>query len=508
MAKNQDLKTAHSKCYFSGINIAMSIILKIIFNIVTVLFFAAFFCISAAANNLRVEVRFADSDPQIAHIAGSFSADSGSKTLRFRQSYADADNLAARIGNLKVFDADENELAVSRFADNSIESRQNFSKFEYDIDLKNFAGQLSAAHVSWLDDEKGLLQIADLLPIFDQKLTAEITFQLPSGWQIYSAEKNSGANSFVVRDLEKAVFLTGKNIEEITVKTNPDIKLYLAGERRFDAGEAAKSAAEIFTAYQKIFGSNPPPPVRIFWFALPAEIGRDRWRGETRGSTVTILSAPTTFHQWEIQRFHEQARHEFFHLWMPNNLNLSGDYAWFYEGFAQYSALKIGMATNRLRFSDFLATLSQAVAIDRLRGKPVSLLETAGNQRFRESATVYARGLLVAFFCDLDLIKTGKANIFDVLREIYDNHHFPNERADANETILRAFAEYPVLNPAIEKYIKGKQAIDLSVELADSGISADERGNLTVAEKLNRREKAILDELGYNNWRRFTRERK
>ena len=42
---------------------------------------------------------------------------------------------------------------------------------------------------------------------------------------------------------------------------------------------------------------------------------------------------------------------------IPNDVNLSGNYDWFYEGFALYQSLKLAVGLNRIRFEDFLDTL-------------------------------------------------------------------------------------------------------------------------------------------------------
>ena len=57
------------------------------------------------------------------------------------------------------------------------------------------------------------------------------------------------------------------------------------------------------------------------------------------------------------------------------------------------------MATNRIRFDDFLDTLSRALTTDRLHSNGLSLIDASKNRFGGANTTVYARGMVVAFLC-------------------------------------------------------------------------------------------------------------
>ncbi|HBE83082.1 MAG TPA: hypothetical protein DDW24_09920, partial [Blastocatellia bacterium] len=62
-----------------------------------------------------------------------------------------------------------------------------------------------------------------------------------------------------------------------------------------------------------------------------------------------------------------------------------------------------------------------------------------------------------------------------------------------------------------DRFVRGNESIDLGEINKLAGIEGTGRGPQTgfkVAAKLTARQKAILDRLGYNNWRKLSREQK
>jgi predicted metalloprotease with PDZ domain len=219
------------------------------------------------------------------------------------------------------------------------------------------------------------------------------------------------------------------------------------------------------------------------------------------------------FKTLSLQRLHEQLRHEIFHLWIPNNLALTGNYDWFYEGFTVYQSLKTGLQTNQIRFEDFLATLSEAYNIDNLQTQKVSLIEASKNRWNGANPQVYSRGMIAAFLCDVALLRAskGKQSLTDVFQEIYNKYRVPNKSQNGNTAILSILENYKELRPIAEKYIRGAGKIDWQTDLESAGIEATETNSFTklaVKTKLNRHQKNLLDDLGYNNWRKIAQKTK
>jgi predicted metalloprotease with PDZ domain len=225
---------------------------------------------------------------------------------------------------------------------------------------------------------------------------------------------------------------------------------------------------------------------------------------------VTIISSDTPFKSQSLQRLHEQLRHEMFHLWIPNGVKLTGNYDWFYEGFALYQSLKMGVGVNRLRFEDYLDTLSRAYDIDRLSGSKLSLIDASKNRwNGNNNTQVYARGMLVAFLCDLALLdaSNGKRSTETIVREIYSRYRPPSLEMDGNEVVLARLRSSKELVPIIDAYITGTDSIKLAEHLKVAGIEpANDSGptSLRIAAKPADRQKNLLDKLGYNSWRKLS----
>lgn len=489
----------------------MSIMLKKFPLIFAVFTHILFFVSSSFAQDFDVKVKIASLNQSLVHVETKLPKRETSKNLSFLKNYADAGNLGARIENLQLEDDKNQEIRFAKISDGEFQAVRDFSFASYDLKLAIPANVLTTAHISWLSETYGLLMLNDLLPDFGESRSAKVSFELPKSWKISASEKQIGEKTFQVSDINKAVFLVGTDWQKSSVLSGESIVNFSAvGDWNFRTAEAAEISAQILIEYQKFFGAIPEKQINVFLLRPPREIGFERWRAETRGANVTILSSPTAFEGLQIQRLHEQLRHELFHLWMPNNLNLSGDYAWFYEGFAQYAALRTGVMLNRITFPNFLNTLEQVVNQNNNRSQPISRLEASKARWVGANSGVYSEGMLIAFLCDAALLREsrGKIDLLKVLRQIYQKHRLPNNRTDGNTAVLGILQSYDALVPIVEKYIKNANKINPAKDLDATGIeivSSNNGQKLQIKAKLQRREKDLLNKLGYNNWRNLSR---
>jgi hypothetical protein len=188
---------------------------------------------------------------------------------------------------------------------------------------------------------------------------------------------------------------------------------------------------------------------------------------------------------------------------MPNGVNLSGNYDWFYEGFALYQSLKLGVALNRLRFDDFLDTLARAYTIDALGSDRRSLIGASAARVKGADTQIYARGMLVAFLTDLALLRNsgGKTGIAATLQKIFQTYRHPAAPTEGNKAVLEIIAL-----PQIARTVTGDDPIDWKADLDSAGIEAIEQNSvvrLRVISKPDGRQRKMLDRLGYNNWRKL-----
>jgi predicted metalloprotease with PDZ domain len=501
------------------------------FIILPVLLFVAVTA-QAQAQTQELEIRLKITAPSSAAaaatakvaVAGRFSdARAAPKSWSFLQNYADVTNLGARVANLKFSDESGQTLEYKKLAAGEFEAAKAPASFEYEVNAEIPAQLTAAAHVSWLSATRGLLFAGDLLPRNLHDFAAKAVLEMPDGWRAATSENQISEKVFAVKNIGNAVFLVGTDWRSPFASRFEQTKLQFAtaGEWQFTDAEAAQMSEQILTEHAKVFGAETPFPfqkAQILLLPFPRPADFDRWRAETRGSTVIILSAPTTFKSSALNRLHEQLRHEIFHLWIPNSLNLSGHYDWFYEGFALYQALKTGVRLNQIRFDDFLSTLGRAYdlaeAISRRR-PDVSLLEASERRWINSSGElIYAKGLVAAFLCDAALLRAsgGRRDLDVIFREVFQKHRASNQKQDGNAAVIRILKQNAELVSIAVQYIEGNSKIEWRNELSSFGITAEESAagatNLKVVVRPNGRQKDLLDKLGYNQWRKLLRPQK
>lgn len=468
------------------------------------IFTAAILSLTAAAQHaMEVTIRV---DGQTAFVSGKFVAKrkGETETIRFLESMPGASKLAERVSDVKAFDAAGAPLPLKRFTASQYDASAQIAEWTYKVDLRPLANQAAAAHSSWIAGDAGLLMLDDLLPQ-EGRVAARVTLKIPAGMSVYTTEVLDG-DAYRVRDTEKAVFFVGRGLRQVE---STGKALLISGEWQFSDSEAEVFASEIVDNYTRLLAGRPRGEPQIAIFKFPHALQPGQWEADTRGSTVTIVSSDTPFKSQSIQRLHEQLRHEIFHLWFPNGVNLSGNYDWFYEGFALYQSLKLGVATNRIRFDDYLATLSAAYNIDRRISNRRALVESARSRSSGAGLEVYARGMLIAFLSDVAMLENskGKRSTDDLVREIYQKHSLESTRADGNDAITAIMRNRPELRPIVERYVSAADQIDLGPFIAPAGLEEVANGRevaLQVIKKPGGRQKDLLNRLGYNNWRKST----
>jgi hypothetical protein len=450
--------------------------------------------------------------PDTIEITGKFT-DPGmrrrGRNISFALERAGITGLGSRISDVRLFGPAWEPVGSRRMMEGEYLADADYTAFSYKVTVRHDERASALAHVSSLGADAAVIMLGDLFPQFDidSKSSAQVDFELPAGWKVYSSERSSAGYGFTTSDANKAVFFAGTEWHDQKIEGTP-VSLAVFGERHFSNDEAAQMASEIYREYKRIFGADPTSKIQIA-IGSPSNGARPGdWYAETRGSSVTIMSTDMAFKTQSLQRLHEQFRHEIFHLWLPNGVNLKGNYDWFYEGFAMYESLKTGVRLNRIRFDDFLDTLTRAHRFDAALPPKESLIDASENRWAGGNDRVNARGMLTAFLCDIAILRTskGKRSIEDLLHKLYAAGH-SHQQDDANTAVLRLLRSYPELVPIVERYVTGKERLDWTSELRAAGLEPATAG-LVVTAKPNGSQKALLDKLGYNNWRKLSQNSK
>ena len=447
-------------------------------------------------------------------VEGSFTAKRADRVMSFVVSYAGADGLAGRISDLNLWEVYERvNVNATEVTPGTFLAERAFQYWTYCLDLKPRSEPSVAAHVSWVGSSGGIIMGNDLLPVTENRKAGGVFIvEVPDDWTVVTSELSLDKVSYSVQKFDDAVFMVGPNLRtrRSTFGTT-SFRIAYGDAWQFSEDEGLNTAVSIYESYSEALGKNPLKDVLVVMRKFPFETPSGSWEADTRGSTVTIVSSDMPFKNQSLQRLHEQLRHEIFHLWIPNGVNLTGNYDWFYEGFALYQSLKMGVAVNRIRFDDYLDTISRAYQIDSAAKVRKSMIEESANRWAGSNTTVYARGMLVAFLCDLAMLDAskGKRSTTDLLREIYSKHGGEARSEDGNAAIIAIMKRYPELIPITERYVTGAEKLDWGLLIKSAGIDADARdGRLSVSAKLSGRQKDLLDKLGYNSWRKLANEKR
>jgi len=483
----------------------------------------------ASAQRLKIEIRVLPDASGRVVVDGSCAP---AAEWSFRDSYAGVLNLGSRIEGLRLFDAAGVEVSNRKIAPGQFKATAPATRFHYEAKLPAPARAADASRVSWLNSERGLLMLRDLLPERPAANlgadAAVVRLMLPPGWAAYSNDDQDREGDFESSDADLTVLAVGRNLRATTgAASGIKLNVVLAGEWAFADAEAVELASKILKAHQDVFGLAPSRQATLILFPFPQTAVADQWSAETRGSSVTLLAGRLPSKVAALAQLSVPLAHEFLHFWVPNGLTLVGDYDWFYEGFTVYQAARISVRLDLLTFQEFLNAISRAYdgytfALDRDRW---SLLEASKRRWTAGEASIYSKSMVIAFLYDLNLrtISRNKHSLDDVYRNLFREYHNEEARArggagfqqgqgiDGNEAALHALGFYSGMQNFGRSFISTAAAINLTELLASFGLRAETFGlrtRISVSESLTRQQRDLLHDLGYNDYVRSPNGRK
>ena len=492
---------------------------------------AALLCCFASAvkaQQAHVTVRIIPGSPGHVVIEGNCEP---TKVWSFRNDYAGVSELGNRVGALKLFDVTGAEISVRKIAPGQFEAATAAARFRYEVNLAPPAQPSDAARVSWLNDGRGLLMLADLLPVSQSRAAnsgrvgVTIRFTLPESRVVYSNEKANSHGEFEVSDAGRAVFVVGANLRSSHVTTSGmTFGLVTDGEWAFADGEALKLGADILKIDREVFGAMPSKQGTLILLPFPQPAAASKWSAETRGSTVTLLMGKVPSKTAALSQLSVPLTHELFHFWVPNALALEGDYDWFYEGFTVYQAARTAVRLGLLTFPEFLNAIARAydayvIAVDHDRW---SLVEASKRRWTVGAPSIYSKSMVVAFLYDLKLRNQshGKHSLDDVYRKIFQDYRSSEagsdrvatgQGTDGNEAAANSLAGDPGMQGFVRQFIRDPVTVSLASELAQFGFQVETFGlrtRLSVSEQLSKPQRDLLRELGYNDSARSSTQKK
>jgi hypothetical protein len=415
------------------------------------------------------------------------------RSWSFRNAYAGALGFAERVKDFRATDDSDRDAGVKKSASGEYRSERDATWIAYTIDLSQVGGA-DVPHVSWLATGHGVLMFADVIPRDIETLSTE--FKLPSGCTIESSVPSDKDGRYEVLQPEKAVFILGNSLRK-TANTS-DLELVVSGTWPFKDDKAFDAATEVMKHYTALTGFRLPGKSLIA--IVPFSLGGSKWKAETRGSTVILLIDPEVHFDTWIGQLKVIFTHEMLHLWVPNSLQLQGDYDWFFEGFTMYVALRTALELKVINFKGYLETLAGAYDAYISHPDDISLIQASETRWTRGFNQVYVKGMLVAFLYDLKLRKESgaTATLADRYRELFGGRVAAN--ADGNEAIIALLDAAPAMNGFGKLYVENSTKLDLEQLLPAYGLTLDSSGKksqLQVSRKLTAEQKQLLRSLGY-----------
>jgi hypothetical protein len=456
---------------------------------------------AASASPLDVKITVVSPRPARVRVEGR-RADAAT-AWTFRNFYGSASGLAERLENFKLMDEGGSDVAARKIALGEFTAERAATRFSYDLKLDPPAFVTDAAHVSWLAADHGLLMLADTLPLPLTKAT--VTFILPAGWSVSTLEARGTNGGFETADAERAVFALGRALRVRRGRAGGTaFALTSAGDWSFTDEDAASSVNEILKLHEGVMGGAARREASVVLLPLPG--AANLWSAETRGGTVVLLSGRLPTKLMALAQLDGALTHELFHLWVPNGLTLEGEYGWFYEGFANYQALRAGMSRGQLTFQDYLNALGRAYDGYRsARGaKELSLSEAAERRWAGATSVVYHKGLLVAFLYDLTLRRQtgGKSSLDDVFRELFRRHGVGGQSDEGGRAVVRLLGGVPGMSGFTQRHVESAAEINLAAAVEPFGLRVEPGGVRThvgIVEPLEREQRELLRKLGYND---------
>ncbi|HET6973167.1 MAG TPA: hypothetical protein VFH96_04040 [Pyrinomonadaceae bacterium] len=443
----------------------------------------------AAQNRVIISIN----DPSQIKVDAELSRPSSSWS--FPNAYAGVLGVAERIEEFRAVEADVRKAAVGEYR-----SERESTKISYTVKLPK-PTLADVSHVTWLAEDRGVLMLADLLPLEVRSLSA--TFVLPESWTVESSSPRDVNGRYEVAEAEKAVFCIGKALRKssTTVQGMP-LDIVLSGNWPFKERDALERATKVMEKYLALTGFRLRDKSVIVIAPLPITDSKTSWKAETRGSTVVLLINPDAgFKFWKSQ-LTIIFTHEVLHLWVPNSLKLEGDYDWFFEGFTMYTALRTALELGVIDFKEYLATLGRVYDQYRAHPDTLSLIEESERRWASSDSPVYLKGMLVAFLYDLLMRKAsgGRRTLADTYRDLFNGRL--TDGADGNDAIIGVLGSTPVSRSFIKAYVENSTAVDLNKVLPAYGMSVLFTGKgsqLRVEGDLNQDQKQLLRSLGYQD---------
>ncbi len=421
----------------------------------------------------------------------------------FRNAYGPIVGLTERFERVSAFGQENQPVSVERAAPGHYRTSEDVTHLEYEVAILVPARRADMSHISWVNSERGLLMLADLLPEFPDSNELRVRLHLPPSWTATSGLKEAADGYFAVVAPEQVVFLVGPASRLLTRRIEGDeLQVAISGKWPFADRDVLKAAARVAEEYAQVTGAPLPEGANLMLLPYASGSGPTLWTAETRGNSVVLLMKGDEAPRQLLARLTIILSHEILHLWVPNALRMHGDYDWFFEGFTLYQALITSLRFRLIDFDEYLRTLARVYdsylsSLDRDRW---SLLALSERRWTSSSSLLNDKGMLVAMIYDLGLraMTDGKIGISSLYARLFQSP--PPGSVDANEVIIALLDQPTGMSGFSSTFVSKPRSLDLHFLLSPYGINVERSGFSTrfvVSKPLPRTQEKLLRSIGY-----------
>jgi predicted metalloprotease with PDZ domain len=308
---------------------------------------------------------------------------------------------------------------------------------------------------------------------------AEISFEVPSGWQAVTAlPQVPGKRGVYEARAWDGLILSGSMVGRLGSRSINfgGLRAVITAPQGLGASVDIMSNAlrPVIETFVTDLGGAPDGKFGVFFSVTDATRG-----GETTADTISMLfrKAPDLSEKLSLYVI----AHEIFHLW--NAVAIAAENApetyWFAEGFTSYGALLGMYRTGLMTEAEFLEQI--ALAHDRyLTGSgaqstpagQISMTE-AGKEKMRNYHIIYDGGLLVALALDIEAkmrCSDPQAGFLPLMRQAFEEFGKTGKRY--TQADLRRLASESIgaeATPIFERYIEGRQVLHIGEHLRKVG---------------------------------------
>lgn len=275
-------------------------------------------------------------------------------------------------------------------------------------------------------------------PILDtpqpQKVELAI-LNLPKRWiALSSLEKSNKSNIYegTLRELRSSMFVAGQLEVEGLKFHDGLIKVVRHGAWEFSSDELIMSLEAITRGLQEFVREDFQGTLLVGLFPLPTRQSNSDQHGMGITNGFTLFAR----HETKLELLEGIITHELIHQWNPKRLGLVDErgarLAWFTEGFSNYYASRLRVKWGMISFSDYVATLNEAVENIARSAYRDSTNEYIA-QNFHVAGVgnmMYWRGMILAAKWDAEIRarSSNKHNLDEVMRFLFQ--YKPQEKDD------------------------------------------------------------------------------